>query len=130
MWDRKARKIEGASRPGCRSIETHPARTTTGATKDHPKNPTTHPTFYVPLPGFWLPGSRRRWRPVLQTVAICCNPLQAPAGNGVTPSAETKRNCDTCRLVNSSFQSTSSPPEWSSVGEAEAGSGGDQPAKE
>jgi hypothetical protein len=81
MWDKKTRKIEGASRPGCKSIEMHPARTSTGATRDHQKNPTTHPNPYVPLPGFWLPGSRRRWWSVLQTVAICCNLLQAPAGN-------------------------------------------------
>jgi hypothetical protein len=49
--------------------------------KKPPQNPTTHPNLYVPLPGFWLPASRRRWWSVLQTVANCCNLLQAPAGN-------------------------------------------------
>src|SRR5579863_7577201 len=50
--------------------------------------------------------------------------------NGVNPSVETKCNWHTCRLMNFSSQTASSPSEWSSAGEAEAGSGGDQPAKE
>jgi hypothetical protein len=49
---------------------------------------------------------------------------------GVNPSVETNCNWRTCRSLNFCVQTASSPPEWSSVGEAEAGSGGDQPAEE
>ncbi len=49
---------------------------------------------------------------------------------GVNPSVETICNWHTCRSLDFPTQTASSPPEWPSVGEAEAGSGGDQPAKE
>jgi hypothetical protein len=49
---------------------------------------------------------------------------------GVNPSIETKYDWHTCRLTIFPSQIASSPPQWSSAGEAEAGSGGDQPAKE
>jgi hypothetical protein len=49
---------------------------------------------------------------------------------GVNPSVETICNWHTCRLLNFSAQTAFSLPEWPSVGEAEAGSGGDQPAEE
>jgi len=49
---------------------------------------------------------------------------------GVNPSVETKCDWHTCRLTVFPTQTASSPPQWSSAGEAEAGSGGDQPAKE
>jgi len=39
------RKIEGASRVGCKVIEMHPVRTATGAIGKQPKNPTMHPTL-------------------------------------------------------------------------------------
>src|SRR5215469_6176050 len=49
---------------------------------------------------------------------------------GVNPSVETIFDWHTCRSMDFPVQTTSSSPEWSSVGEAEVGSGGDQPAKE
>jgi hypothetical protein len=50
--------------------------------------------------------------------------------NGVNPSVETLRNWHSCRLLNFPTHTASSSPELCSAGEAEAGSGGDQPAKE
>jgi hypothetical protein len=50
--------------------------------------------------------------------------------SGVNPSVETIFDWHTCRSMDFPIQTTSSSPEWSSVGEAEVGSGGDQPAKE
>src|ERR1039457_6850238 len=49
---------------------------------------------------------------------------------GVNPSAETNGSWHTCRLTVFPTQSASSPSQWSSVGEAEAGSAGEQPAEE
>src|SRR6516164_7686779 len=46
---------------------------------------------------------------------------------GVNPSVETIVDWHTCRSMDFPIQTTSSPPEWSSVGEAEVGSDGDQP---
>jgi len=50
--------------------------------------------------------------------------------NGVNPAVETIFDWHTCRSMDFPLQTTSSSPEWSSVGEAEVGSGGDQPAQE
>src|SRR5579863_6938246 len=50
--------------------------------------------------------------------------------SGVNPSVETICSWHTCRSLIFPSQTTSSPSELSSVGEAEAGSGGDQPAEE
>ena len=49
---------------------------------------------------------------------------------GMNPSAETICGWHTCRSLIFSFQTTSFPSESASAGEAEAGSGGDQPAEE
>jgi hypothetical protein len=51
-------------------------------------------------------------------------------GIRVTPWTETNRIAALCRLMNFPSQATPSPSNWCSAGEAEAGSGGDQPAKE
>ena len=45
-------KSMGAYQMGCRLIEMHPARSATGATKNRPKKPTTHPNLMFPLPDF------------------------------------------------------------------------------
>jgi hypothetical protein len=50
--------------------------------------------------------------------------------DGVTPSVETNGCWHTCRSLIFPSQTISFPPESSSAGEAEAGSGGDQPAEE
>jgi hypothetical protein len=49
---------------------------------------------------------------------------------GVDPSVETKCHGHTCRSTIFPTQIASSPSRWFTAGEAEAGSGGDQPAKE
>jgi hypothetical protein len=49
---------------------------------------------------------------------------------GVTPAIETNCHWHTCRSLIFPSQTTSPPPESLSAGEAEAGSGGDQPAEE
>jgi len=51
-------------------------------------------------------------------------------GYGVTPSVETNGYWHTCRSMIFPTQTSSSSSEWSSAGEAEAGSAGEQPAKE
>jgi hypothetical protein len=55
--------------------------------------------------------------------------VQGQSG-GVTPSVETNGYWHTCRSMIFRTQTTSSPSEWSSAGEAAAGSAGEQPAKE
>src|SRR5450432_14619 len=59
IWDGDNRKTEGAYQTGCRSTETHPARTTTGATKTPRKTPTTHPNLMFHYQCFWPPN--RSW---------------------------------------------------------------------
>ena len=50
--------------------------------------------------------------------------------NGVTPSVETDCIVTLRRLMISTTQTAILSPEWSSAGEAEAGSAGEQSAKE
>ena len=50
--------------------------------------------------------------------------------SGVNPVSETNRLRHTRRSTFFPTQTSASPSQWSSAGEAEAGSGGDQPAEE
>src|SRR5712691_9381658 len=50
--------------------------------------------------------------------------------DGVTPLVETNCNWHTCRSMIFPTQTAASSSQWSSAGEAEAGSAGEQPAKE
>ena len=48
----------------------------------------------------------------------------------MNPLGETVGDLTVCGLLDFGFHFGCSPPEWDSVGEAEAGAGGDQLAKE
>jgi hypothetical protein len=50
IWDGDNRRMEGLSQMGCTLIEMHPAEPT-GATKNHPTNPTTYRVHAEP--GRW-----------------------------------------------------------------------------
>ena len=56
--------------------------------------------------------------------------LREAQSAGVTPVIETNCHWHTCRLMVFSVQIASSPSELPTVGEAEAGTAGEQPAKE
>ncbi len=74
-----------------------------------------------------FPADWREW-PQAKVKAVLAHELAH--ARGVNPSVETNCNWHTCRLMVFPSQTAFSPSHWSSAGEAEAGSGGDQPAEE
>jgi hypothetical protein len=65
---RRKSQVRGASQTGCRPTETHPARTTTAATKKPPKKPTTHPNLTFHYQCFWPPN--RSWGDLSALLAV------------------------------------------------------------
>jgi len=74
----------------------------------------------------WTPEYQSRQDALIRTI----HGTDLAQADGVNPSIETICCWHTCRLMVFLSQSTLSPPESSSAGEAEAGSAGAQPAKE